>query len=219
MVGTTRILAASLCGLVLSLGAPALAGILDDNAAAYNDGNGPGTAGRWAGTAAYTNGTIMGTVDYAVFTANAFTTAFPLSGYSPTANQLVYAFQVRNGAGSAALSFEGVSADPANNIGNFELESGDIPPALESFNVGTAEWNFFNIGGGTGPIGANENSYGLVFSSENRPELTGTSATIDGGTPAYTTVPTPGDNPIPEPASVLLLLCGAGALISMLRRR
>jgi hypothetical protein len=155
----------------------------------------------------------MGTIDFAVFTNAGFAAEFPTATYAPTGGELAYVYQVRNGAGSPAVTFESVSANPADNIGSFEITLGDIAPTLESFGVGTAEWIFLFPA-----IGANENSYGLAFSSLNRPEFTGTSVTIDGGLTATAVVPTPGDVPIPEPAS-LMLLCVAGGLIAMSRRR
>ncbi len=213
MVGTTKILAALCCLLVLSVGSTTVAGILDDHPLAYNDGFGPGTDGRWAGTGAYNNGdgTLVGNLDFAVFTANAFNAAFPGASYSPNSGELVYAYQVLNGSGSAAVTLEAVSASPADNIGNFELEGGDIEPSFEQFSLGTAEWYFQDPaipGGGM--------SNGLVFSSPNRPVF-GPSVTVDGGVFAFVDVPTPGDMAIPEPAAVMLLAIASGAMM-MLRR-
>lgn len=201
------------CGLILSAGATAFAGVLNGNLLAYNDGNGPGSGGAWSGSAHYSNGSLEGDVDFAVFTGAGFAAAFPSASYTPTAGELIYAYQVCNGVGSPAVGFEGVSAAPADSIGSFVLESGDVAPDSEALVAGTAQWTFL-----APEIAPGECSYGLVYSSTNRPELTGTSVTIDGGIPATAVVPMPGAVAIPEPASVLLGGM-AGALATMLLRR
>jgi hypothetical protein len=216
MPGTTKVFVVLGCLLALSGGVTAIAGPLATASNAYIDGNGP-DSGAWRGSASYSNGPLFGTIDYAVFTAAGFAAEFPSAvpgDYNPTSGELVYAYQIRNGGGSAAVSFESVSADPADNIGSFEITSGDIEPTAESLSgFGTAEWIFLFP-----EIGPNENSFGLVFSSLNRPEFSGTSVTIDGGFTAIATVPTPGDIRIPEP-SALMLLCIGGVMLRWLGRR
>jgi hypothetical protein len=209
MIRTSKIVAACLL-LVLSISTTVVAGPLATASNAYNDGMGP-DGGIWRGSAAYANGPLTGVIDFAVFTNAGFAAEFPGATYSPTANELAYVYQVRN-SGAAAVSYESVSADPANNIGSFEMVLGDIMPTADSLGGGIAEWFFL-----TPEIGTLENSYGLAFSSPNRPEVTGTSVTINGGHTAIAMVPTPGDIPIPEPAS-LVLLCVAGGAMMMWRR-
>lgn len=206
---------ATSCLFVLCLGTLAQAGLLENHASAYNDGNGP-DGGAWRGTVAYNDGsnTLVGTIDYAVFSASAFTAAFPGSGYVPTADELVYAYQVRNGAGSAPVSLEAVGANPANNISHYQLEVGDIAPSFQQLIFGTAEWNFQSPN-----VGAGENSNGLVYSSPNRPAF-GPSVTFDGGVFATADVPAPGFEPfIPEPATLLVGLIGITLSLAVRRSR
>src|SRR5688572_29961338 len=75
MIATSRIFAVIICCFVLLFGATAQAGLLAVHPGAYNDGNGP-SGGAWRGTAPFANGDLAGTVDWAVFTANAFNIFF-----------------------------------------------------------------------------------------------------------------------------------------------
>src|SRR3990172_2944249 len=95
MVGRTKFVAVMACLFVLLIGLTAQAGILNGNALAYSDGNGP-NLGSWSGSSPYVNNGLNGTIDWAVFTANVFNSSPVLntSGYIAPAGELVYAHQI-----------------------------------------------------------------------------------------------------------------------------
>jgi hypothetical protein len=179
-------LVAVLC-LTIILTAVSWAGVLANHGAALSP--------LFTGSAPFNNGVgLSGSVDYAVFTANAFNANFGGLGYVP-GGPVVYTYQVNvTGTLNASAELVGV-VNPANTIGSFNI--GGVAPSSASFTP-NARWNF------AGGIPFGSTSYGLAFSSPNLP-IFGTSLTFDGGTPAGgTIVPTPGPIAIPEPASLCL---------------
>ena len=210
---------AALAVSALLLAASANAGILENHPLAYNNGSGP-FGGAWTGSDVYDNGMaspehLVGDLDFSVFTVANFNTAFPGSGYVPgVGDGLIYAYQLENqGDFLVSAQIVGIS-NVANAIGSFLYAAGDVAPTGQSFDIsGNANWDFSGDN-----IGTNEDSYILVFSSPNIPELgTGVGVTVDGGTFGLTTVPTPSATPLPEPGTLSLLLVGAFGLLS--RRR
>lgn len=217
MLGTSKIIIVVTCALALSAAVPTVAGILNGNPFAYNDGNGP-ASGAWTGSLSFNNGNgLEGDLDFAVFTTDVFDTQFGGLGYVPSAyptGGLVYTYQLTNtaGANGDAISAEIVGiTNPANTIGSFDI--GDVMPSLTTFSSGNATWQY----NPTIPIAMT--SWGMAFSSPNAP-MYGASLTIDGGGSATTVgIPTPGPNAIPEPCSLgLWAVCGALALLGWRRR-
>ncbi len=187
--------------------ATAGAGALDGHALAYNDGNGP-SGGAWTGSTAFDNGLgLSGYVDWTVFSPG----AFPYLGYTPTAGELAYAFQVFSTGPLATTSFSVALDNVADSIGTFGDLAGDSPfsMSLTPAPFGSAGWSFSGITTGG-------NSDGLVFSSIKVPKnLFG--STIDGGTGAIVIpLPSPDTVDVPEPATMSVM---ALAGLALLRRR
>jgi len=183
-----RLIAAS---IILAAASNAQAGILNGHGAAL---------GGVTGTVPFNNGVgLSGTIDYAVFTADAFNANFAGLGYVP-GDALVYTYQVSvSGDRFATAEVIGIS-NPANTIGTFDI--GDVNASSASFTP-NARWLF------APSIPTGMTSWGLAFSSPNLP-IVGAALTIDGGTQALVAgVPTPG--PIPEPATLLLAISGLAA--------
>lgn len=175
------------------------AGILNGHVAAY---------GGVTGSVPFNNGLgLIGTIDYAVFTANAFNANFAGLGYVP-GDDLVYTYQV-SVIGNLGVSAEIVGiSNPANTIGTFDI--GDVDATSAAFTP-DGRWLF------SPEIPTGMTSWGLAFSSPNLP-IVGAALTIDGGTQALVAgVPTPG--PVPEPATALLLAWGLTACCSWRSRR
>ena len=185
---------------------PAQASLLN-HPDAFNDGNGP-FGGAWTGSVPYTNGTLTGTIDFAVFTAANFNSNYGGLGYVP-GDALVYTYQVNN-TGTHFVSAEIVGiANPANTIGTFDIGDVDASSAALTPN---AEWLF------SPSIPTGQSSFGLAFSSPRAP-MSGVARTVNNGSSDLSFgVPTPGPNNIPEPTTFALLLAGVGASM-VLRRR
>lgn len=210
--------ALAVCALLIA--APVHAGILNGNPLAFDNNAGPGAGGAWTGSDVYDNGMappmhLIGNIDFAVFTVADFNTAFPGSGYVPgVGDGLIYAYQLENqGDFLVSTQIVGIS-NVASTIGSFLYAAGDVAPTSQSFDLsGNANWSFSSDN-----IGSGEDSYILVYSSPNIPELgTGVGVTVDGGTVGLTTVPTPSSVALPEPASICVW--GIGMFCLFTRRR
>jgi hypothetical protein len=185
--------------MIVCLHSTCQAGILNGHAAAYSG---------VTGSVPFNNGLgLSGTIDYAVFTAAAFSANFGALGYVPN-SALVYTYQVEN-SGSLHISAETIGvSNPASAIGTFNI--GNVNASSASLTP-NAQWLF------APGIAPGQSSWGLAFSSPNIP-IVGASLTIDGGTPALVAgVPTPGPIAIPEPTSIAL--SAFGIVLACLPRR
>jgi hypothetical protein len=202
----------------LLIGATAQAGILAVHPAAYNDGLGP-SGGAWRGTAPFANGDLAGTVDWAVFTANAFNIVFAGGGYVAPAGELVYTHQIFTTdalppvVGSSGMSIA-LPGNPAGNVGDFSAGGvTGVPVALSFADPWIADWTL------TVETDAVTPSEGLAYSSVRRPQLTGVPVVVDGGVSAATIlmVGVPKPLAIPEPATFVMASL-ASVLLLMDRR-
>ena len=182
-----------------SIGSFARAGLLNGHAAAL---------APYTGTQPFNNGLgLSGTIDYAVFTAANFNANFGGLGYVP-GGPLVYTYQLFITGNLGASAEIVLINNPANTIGTFDI--GDVDAISSSFTP-NARWLF------SPEVASGMSSWGLAFSSPNLP-IVGPSLTVDGGTSSLVNgVPTPG--PIPEPATIVILLSCLTACCSLRRRR
>ena len=199
--------------VLLIAAAPVSAGILDTTGTPFD--------GTWSGSTSFSNSNgLDGHVDWIVLDQGDFSAAYPDASYSPPTDHLTYVYQVFNTGDHVISSFSLPVFNPADNIGNFEDAgvgvSGGIPSgeSLTSGPTGTALWDF------SGALIVGGNSTGLVFSSPNTP-MEIFSTIVDGGTQANALpVPTPSDEPIPEPSTVVLMMLGMMvSLVPGARRR
>ena len=206
---SVRSLVAALALTVLLAGS-ASGGILLDNPHAWYD---PSIGASWTGSTVLDNGTLTGTVEWAVFGPG----HYPGGGYTPDPNEFVYAYQIFS-SGSAPvtqITVDMIEANKAVNIADDPVYGpgtapwggwfGAPPPELQ-----TANWGFDGLSAG-------DHSDILVYSSVNMPVWDYLAYIVDDGTSAMGDVPTP-SNFIPEPATVGLLVLGA-AIGWMKRRR
>jgi len=172
----------------------------------FNHPNAGGPPPVYTGSTPFAQGTLSGYVDYAVFNPG----QFPYSGYTPTAGELTYAYQITVTGSAPLSSFEVLLSNPADHIGHFN-DIGTVAPNSEVLLPNTsAKWTFAGIPGGA-------SSMGLAFSSPTVPELAFGSV-VDTGQSAYVIpLPTPSSLFVPEPAS--LGLVAFGSLLLALRRR
>jgi len=175
----------------------------------FNHPNAGGPAPLYTGSTPFLQGTLSGYVDYAVFNPG----QFPYSGYTPTAGEYTYAYQVFVTGAAPLSSFAVLVPGPADNIGSFSDISGQAP--LSGVFTGppgpgnSAKWTF-------GGVLTGNMTQGLAYSSPN-PPVSSLGSTVDTGQSAWV-IPLPAPDPtnLPEPASALLAM---GCMLLGLRRR
>jgi len=173
--------------------------------ALFNNPN-AGPPPLFTGSTPFTVGTLSGYVDYAVFSPG----QFPYAGYTPTAGELTYAYQIFVTGTAPLSSFELALTDPADHIGAFN-DLGGTPPNSTTLNpLISAKWTFPGI-----PTGGM--SQGLAFSSPRLPDSLFATAVDTGQSTFIIPLPSPGPVGIPEPAT--LGLAAVGCLMLGLRRR
>jgi hypothetical protein len=164
----------------------------------------------WRGTSVFpsvADPILGGSVDWVVYGPG----QFPFSGYTPTAGEYTYVYQLHS-TGSAPITNYSIPIDNyADNIGAF-VDTGhgvtgnqpldpmtlNLPPA------GDASWDF-------NAVGQNQSSCGLVFSSPHLP-MEDSGVVINHGEYRTFLAPSPSANPIPEPATIWALLSGLGVV-------
>jgi len=174
--------------------------------ALFNNPNAGGPPPLYTGSTPFSVGTLSGYVDYSVFNPG----GFPFGGYTPTAGELTYAYQVFVTGQAPLSSFELVLTDPADNIGTIGGLPG-VNPSSTTLTSGTsAKWTFPGITTGN-------NSVGLAFSSPRIPQSLFATVVDTGQTTWVIPLPSPGPNSIPEPATIGL--AAMGCMVLGLRRK
>jgi hypothetical protein len=213
----TAVVAVALFGVT-----PLQAGLLDYSANAYNDGHGPGAGGAWYGTATYSDLSLSGSVEWVVFAPDAFSLVLGGHGYTPSAHELVYAFEVDNAGTSDVSTLDAgmVAGRPRDNVGSFTIPSQTgVSPATSSFSgttpFDTAHWFFGNP---SVPILTGQSSTGLAYASINTPELS-LGSVINSGLSGNFSLPGPSTIPatVPEP-STLAVVTLAVTIVALGRR-
>ena len=174
--------------------------------ALFNNPNAGGPPPLYTGSTPFSIGTLSGYVDYAVFNPG----QFPYSGYTPTAGELTYAYQVFVTGSAPLSSFELALTDPADNIGSFNNLGGTVPNSMTLNSMVSAKWTFPGV-----PTGGS--TQGLAFSSPRLPQSLFATVVDTGQTTFVIPLPSPGPNSIPEPAT--LGLVAMGCMMLGLRRR
>ncbi len=190
------------CAVILALliSTQAFAGAL------FNNPNAGGPAPLYTGSTPFTVGTLSGYVDYSVFNPG----QFPYAGYTPTAGELTYAYQIFVTGSAPLSSFELVLTDPADHIGTFNDLPGTAPNSQTLTALTSAKWTFPGIQTGG-------QSEGLAFSSPRLPQSLFATVVDTGQTTWVIPLPSPGPNSIPEPATIGL--AAMGCMVLGLRRR
>lgn len=196
------------CALALILSSSlAIAGPLASDGTSY--------LGIWHGSTPFTQGTLNGYVDWAVYAPGVVPAGF--AGYVPSdpLNDLLYTYQVYVDPSAPLTSLTVFLQNPASDIGTFTATgvAGDSPTSMNLIPSTAATWDFAGIVSGG-------SSMGLVFASPKVPMLDA-GLTIDHGQVAIV-LPLPSPSPlnIPEPHTLTLAIAGLFTLsLAGLRRR
>ncbi len=162
---------------------------------------------------------MYGTIDWVVFGPGDFTPGY--LGYTPTAGEFVYAYQViQDPAALAPLSSLSVVLEAAaNNIGTFTGNGVAGVATTSDFFIGggfpSANWDL-----APPSVAAGQTSVGLVFSSPFGPKLLSGSVIDHGSVGDVIPLPSPDPLYIPEPGTMTLAMCGLVVFgLQLLRRR
>ena len=166
------------------------------------------------GTGVYNNGGgLSGSVEYAVFTKNSYDSLFTGSSVTVNPGELAYVYQILN-SGSDFVSQNaqlGINTS-AVGIGSATIDggAGEVSPSAATLNPGiNAVWEFTPAANN---IPSGGRSSALVVTSTNLPNSTAVQIILNGGGTAFTMAIVPGDIPVPEPTSLVLLLGGVAFL-------
>jgi hypothetical protein len=206
-----------LCAIVGLQALPAVAGLLDTT-----------PYGGWSGNSPFeglVEPTLNGSIDWAVYAPG----HFPFSGYTPAdptppvADQYTYVYQVHC-TGDAAISafmvglegqasFIGWFTDTGYGIAGDEPlhDTALVSPFILNSPEGSANWNFAGIQAGY-------SSCGLVFCSPC-PPMDYYGIVVNHGDFGIMSVSSPYPVPIPEPATISLLVCCLGLAFAWRRFR
>lgn len=205
--------------IVCLMAATASAGLLNTGHS-YNDGT------LWEGSKTFSkvdgNGTLAGRLEYAVFTAAQFASQFPSSGYTSTAGELVYTYQIFN-TGTKSISFSKLlllSGATADTAGTFLVDgqSGQAPFFSTITQGQNVSWDFSQTAAYN--IVPTAHSVGLVFCSSRQPMERDIDVITNGGASVNVArVIGPGTTAIPEPSSLALLAAATAIGIAVARNR
>jgi hypothetical protein len=166
-----------------------------------------------------TGGSLEGDVEYAVFDKVTYDALFTGSTVTVNPGELAYVYQVINtGADAVSQNTQLGVNNSAVDIGSATIDggAGEVSPSSTLLNPGfSAIWGFEPV---VNNIPSGGLSSALVLTSTNAPGgATGIDILKDGATIATTMAIVPGNTPIPEPTSLVLLSCGALLLMRRLR--
>ena len=174
---------------------------------------------------------LNGTIDYAVWAPGTF--PYAGIGYNPTPNELVYSYLIHDNPASGPLGYAQIPMASASEVSSLSLivlndadnigqtsALGGVPADqmnLDSTTNHLATW-FFSTA-----INPGQDSYMLVFSSPNTWMFTPATLFDHGtNTDQPLLLPSPSSQPIPEPATMVLLalsaLWGVPAAVRRVRR-
>jgi hypothetical protein len=200
----TRCLSAILAAICLAAGLPSAA-----DAAFYT-----GTDTLISGQASFSSSSarLYGYVDYAVYSPGDFT------GSDSFPDKFFYCYQIFNSPTSSNIARFIVNLNPdvtAYSPDSFIFSADDIKPNYASIQQNDAVYMF------NSRIAANNNSYVLFFASDYGPAIDSSTiiGTLFGSTSVQIPIPASGTEPVPEPASLLLLALAGPTLLKTSRRK
>jgi len=193
---------------VLLAAAVAEAGLLRDD---------PNAMDGWQGTRRFTASdsahTLEVDVDFAVYAPGDFG-----GGYDPSgATEYLYAYEILNTVNSDSVEVSSftVGLETASQAGNMGTDGGPpgvpggVSPAFYGITGSSAVWSFL-----FDQIGYGEDSVTLIYTSPFAPQWL-TASVHDGGLSDKQSLP----SPMPEPATVALLMVGGVGMVLLRRRR